>query len=142
MTYLMTPKATVTFVVTLTNEVGRVNHITRKARSLARMLILLYVTLPPSLEASSRSVGLWVPLNTRVTSPTMDNPVHYTSGRPRPLHQYHSTPAGHPNCPRHTSFFTDEQRRCIFNQETCRSDAQSHYAAIKRNVSAGHPSKR
>ena len=78
---------------------------------------------------------VWVPLNTRATSPTMDNRVHYISGT-RPLHRRATLPTGQMTVQVFIAWpsTTDDK-------ETSHLDSQSHYAATKCNVLAGHPSK-
>ena len=121
------------------NEVGRVNHITRKASFLAMVLISLICQITPFSGKLRPKASAWVPLNTRATSPTIDNLVHCTSGQPSPLHLYHSTPtrpvtqmpritALPPNitCRRVTHPSADRARRCL-TSERSRASQTHHY---------------
>ena len=92
---------------------GRVNHITRKASSLERVLIsriCLITTLFGSFVPKLRS---WFPWTTERLLLQWTTPYTRPMDNLRQLHQYHSIPTGHPNCPGATSFFTAEQWRCI-----------------------------
>ena len=119
------------------NELWRLNHITRKTGSLARVLILLICHITPVRGASSGSWGLG----------SSEHPSGFSyNGQPRPWLGQWTTPVHYTSTiVLWQGTLNDLHPFLLLNNEgaflTRRPVAQSHYAATKCDVLAGHPFK-